>query len=261
MIRLLQIEFMKLWPYRSFRVLFIIYILLQLGFLMTGRSVVQVDNQDMNSIFNVLAFPNIWNYYLYFAGIFNIILGILVIFITTNEYSYKTIRQNVIDGLSRNEVVAGKILLLITLALFSTLLVFAGAVIAGMNYTDGATIQTALERSSLIFAYFVQCICLLSLAFLFGTIFKRSGVATLLFLVFIFPLDVIINKAILRDCCNDYLPVSNMFVKLINSPYVLIRSMGEDAQSAPALLAIAVGLAYTLLFFIINWQTTKKRDL
>ncbi|MFN3939296.1 MAG: hypothetical protein ACK4IY_01835, partial [Chitinophagales bacterium] len=70
MIRLLHIELMKLWPYRSFRILFIIYILLQLGFLMTGRSVVKVDENDLSSMFNVLAFPNIWNYYLYFAGIF-----------------------------------------------------------------------------------------------------------------------------------------------------------------------------------------------
>lgn len=261
MIRLLQIEFMKLWPYRSFRVLFIIYILLQLGFLMTGRSVVQVDGTDMNSVFNVLAFPNIWNYYLYFAGIFNIILGILVIFITTNEYAYKTIRQNVIDGLSRSEVVAGKILLIFSFAIFSTIMVFAGAVIAGLQYSDGATLTDAFERSSLIFAYFVQCICLLALAFLFGTLFKRSGVATLIFLVFIFPLDVIINQALLRDCCNDYLPVSNMFVKLIQSPYVLIRSMGEDAQSSPAVLPIAVGIVYALVFFILNWQTTQKRDL
>lgn len=261
MIRLLHIEFMKLWPYRSFRILFIIYILLQLGFLMTGRSVVQVDGNDMNSIFNVLAFPNIWNYYLYFAGIFNIILGILVIFITTNEYSYKTIRQNVIDGLSRSEVVTGKILLILSMAVFSTILVFVGTIVAGMAYTENAVLSDAFERSSLIFAYFVQCICLLAMAFLFGTLFKRSGVATLLFLVFIFPLDVIINQSILRDCCNDYLPVSNMFVKLIKSPYVLIRSMGEDAQAVPALLPIIVGLAYTVIFFVINWQTTRNRDL
>lgn len=261
MMRLLQIEFMKLWPYRSFRVLFIVYILLQLGFLMTGRSVINVDDSEVDSVFNVLAFPNIWNYYLYFAGIFNIILGILVIFITTNEYAYKTIRQNVIDGLSRNEVVAGKILLILVFAVFSTLLVFTGAVVAGLNYTDNAGLQDAFERSSLIIAYFVQCVCLLSLAFLFGTLFKRSGVATLLFLVFIFPLDVILNKAILRDCCNAYLPVSNMFVKLIQSPYVLIQSMGEDAQVAPAVLPIAVGLCYILLFFILNWFVTKRRDL
>ncbi|MBC8173853.1 MAG: ABC transporter permease [Chitinophagales bacterium] len=257
--KLLSIEFAKLLPYRSFKILFGVYLFLQVGFLFTGKSIVQVDDTDLSSVFNVFQFPNIWNYYLYFAGIFNIILGILVIFITCNEYTYKTIRQNIIDGLSRNEFVSAKILMIITLAIISTVIVYAGGLLAGNVYTGDSS--RMFERNSLIGGYFVQCLGILSMAFFFGILFKRSGIAVLLFLIFLFPLDVIINKAILRDCCNDYLPVSNYFIKIIQTPYVMIRSAGEEVQTAPSLLSISVGLFYILLFLGLSWFTVKRRDL
>ncbi|MEZ5013685.1 MAG: hypothetical protein R2794_05285, partial [Chitinophagales bacterium] len=100
MFRLLKIELSKLWPYRAFKVLFIIYLVL-MGLTLAGGA--KIGNSDGGlTPEKILGFPNIWNYYTLYACYFNVIIAMLVIFISGNEYSNRTSRQNIIDGLTRN---------------------------------------------------------------------------------------------------------------------------------------------------------------
>ncbi|HAK12034.1 MAG TPA: ABC transporter permease, partial [Chitinophagaceae bacterium] len=56
------------------------------------------------------AFPETWHSVAYFSSWFVMIPSILVIMVITNEYTYKTHRQNIIDGMSRQEFMLGKMI-------------------------------------------------------------------------------------------------------------------------------------------------------
>ena len=260
MLRLLRIEWGKLWPYRAFRVLFVLYFVLLIGSLLIGRNL-RDDEGGIDTMLKIFDLPNIWNYYLYYACVFNVIPGILTIFILTNEYSYKTIRQNLIDGLSRRELYISKLALIIILTGLSTVTVYISGAIAGMLYNPGSSMGELFERNVLILGYAVQSLGVLSMAAFFAVLLKRSGLATILFLLFIFPLDVILNQALLRGCCSDYLPVSVYFVKIINSPWRMFRSFGADPQTALELVPVLVGISYILVFQVATWLLIKRRDL
>jgi ABC-2 type transport system permease protein len=261
MMRLLQIEWIKLWPYKAFRILFIVYFLLLGLSLLIGRSLNTGDGADFNELFKILNVPNLWNYYLFVAVLLNIVLGIIVIFVVTNEYSYKTMRQNLIDGLTRKELFLSKFLLLLILTGLSTIVVYISGLIAGAVYNPDAAFADLLERNVLVFGYTVACLGTLSMAAMFSVLLKRSGLATIVFILFIFPFDVIINQGLLKGCCNDYLPVSVLFKGIIEWPSKMIQSFGAEAQTSLEWLPLTMGFVYIVLFNGITFLLIRRRDL
>lgn len=259
--RLLKIELLKLFPYRTFKILFIIYLVLMTGALLTGKNMAGGDSEGLTAA-KVLGFPNIWNYYTLYACYFNIILAILVIFVTCNEFTYRTIRQNVIDGLTRQETVNGKIYLIILLAAICTAVLTVSGVMAGLIYSDADTKSQMFGHSGFIFAYFIQSLGIMSMGYLFGTIFKRTGLAVIIFLIFLFPVDVILREAIFPDSFGDYMPVATYFLKLVPFPMDHLRSAGmEPAPAAPTALSLGVGAFYAVFFCAVTAYITRKRDL
>ncbi|MFK5098226.1 hypothetical protein, partial [Klebsiella pneumoniae] len=59
---------------------------------------------------NPFVFPEVWQTVAYFSSFFVLLPSILVIMLVTNEYTYKTHRQNIIDGWSRNEFLLSKLI-------------------------------------------------------------------------------------------------------------------------------------------------------
>lgn len=256
---LLSIELKKLLPYRAFKLMIAVFLVSLAGTVVVGEQINKVN--VITPELNVLGFPNVWNFYLYTCLYFNIILALVVIFIVSNEYTYRTLRQNIIDGMHRNETVQGKILLIVLLSIVSTITVYLTGIIAGIIYSKTWTFSDIFVRNSLVLCYFLQTLCLLAMAYLFATIFKRSGIATMAFIIFIFPLDVLINQAIFKGEINDYMPVSNMFRKIIEAPYNALLHHDSPVQTGPELLSICVTIAYIILFFSAGWYITKRRDL
>ncbi len=50
---------------------------------------------------SVYLFPNIWQSLCYIAGFLKLFLALILIIFVSAEYSYKTIRQHIMNGLSR----------------------------------------------------------------------------------------------------------------------------------------------------------------
>jgi len=105
MIRLLKIDFRKLKSYRTFWVLNTMYYFLIASipisiyeFLkwLKGKGV-DFDEFDPTRI-PISHFPDVWQNLTYIYVFLKFFLAIIVIISITNEYTYKTIRQNIIDG-------------------------------------------------------------------------------------------------------------------------------------------------------------------
>src|SRR5690606_18571465 len=99
--QLLSIEWLKIKRYGTFWVLtgFFVVLMPLLNY-QIFRGMVTVGGSGKGGI-NLLSqsysFPAVWGNIGYWGSIFIIFLSILVIILITNEFGYKTHRQNVID--------------------------------------------------------------------------------------------------------------------------------------------------------------------
>lgn len=125
MLRLLEIEYNKLRYSRSARILIITYFIL-ITFIALIASIefnigqIQFRVADQG-IFN---FPYIWHFNSYIAALLKIFLAIVIVSMMSNEYSNRTIKQNLIDGLSKKEFILSKFLTVLVFSGISTIFLF-----------------------------------------------------------------------------------------------------------------------------------------
>jgi ABC-type transport system involved in multi-copper enzyme maturation permease subunit len=135
--RLLSIELQKIWINKASRVLTITYFIL-LSFIAMIASikfdlgVFKFHLAEMG-IFN---FPFIWHFNTYIAAILKFFLAIVIVSMMANEYSYGTLKQNLIDGMSKKELVLSKFLTVVAFALASTVFVFVMSIILGLCFSS-----------------------------------------------------------------------------------------------------------------------------
>ncbi|MFN7676393.1 ABC transporter permease, partial [Flavobacterium sp.] len=123
--RLLAIELQKIWKNRASRILTISYFVI-LSFIALIASIkFDIGNFKLHfaemGIFN---FPYIWHFNTYIASILKLFLAIVIVSMMANEYSYGTLKQNLIDGMSKKEFILSKFLTVILFAFTSTVFVF-----------------------------------------------------------------------------------------------------------------------------------------
>ena len=135
--RLLSIELQKIWKNKASRVLTIAYFVL-LSFIALIASikfdlgVFHFDVAEMG-IFN---FPFIWHFNTYVAAILKFFLAIVIVSMMANEYSYGTLKQNLIDGMSKKEFILSKFLTVVLFAFVSTVFVFVMSLILGYSFSS-----------------------------------------------------------------------------------------------------------------------------
>ena len=125
MVRLLQIEFIKLWNNRASKILISSYFVL-----LTSIALIAAIKFDIGPVKFHLAdqgifnFPYIWHFNTFMTALFKLFLAIVIVSMMANEYSNKTIKQNLIDGLSKKEFLLSKFLTVISFSLISTIFFF-----------------------------------------------------------------------------------------------------------------------------------------
>ena len=157
MIRLFQIEFQKLWKNRASKVLTIIYFVL-----LTLISLIAAIEFDIGPIHisiadqGVFNFPFIWHFNTYAADYFKIFLAVVIVSMTANEYSYGTLKQNLIDGMSKKEFILSKFLTVVLFAFISTLFVFIVSIILGFMYSSYTEIGIVFSEIDYLLAFFIK---------------------------------------------------------------------------------------------------------
>ncbi|WP_158973708.1 ABC transporter permease [Cellulophaga sp. L1A9] len=277
MIRLLQIEFIKLWNNRASKVLIIAYF-----FLITTIALTAAIKFDFGpfkfhlaeqGIFN---FPYIWHFNTFVTAFFKLFLAIVIVSMMANEYSNKTIKQNLIDGLSKKEFILSKFLTVLTFSLISTLFVFIVSLALGLAYSDFTEISIIFSDLEFILAYFIKLVGFFSFCLFLGVLIKRSAFA-LGFLILWQIIELFI-RGIIRwqlfdgkttDIIMGFFPLQAMS-NLIKEPF----SRFKVVQSAAAELGQKLELNYhvhwyellivvcwTAIFIYLSYALLKKRDL
>ena len=135
--KLLRTEWLKLKNYNAFIVMSSFF---ALGVFTTNYIVFSVNKNIVGKIntgglvssFSPYNFDMTWQTTSYATGWLLMLPALLLIILVTNEFTYRTNRQNIIDGWSRQEFISVKIALAVIAALVTTLLVIITALLFGL---------------------------------------------------------------------------------------------------------------------------------
>lgn len=276
MIRLLQIEFIKLWNNRASKVLIISYFVL-----LTSIALISVIKFPFGAnvrlaeigIFN---FPYIWHFNTFITAFFKLFLAIVIVSMMANEYSNKTIKQNLIDGLSKKEFVLSKFLTVLSFALISTVFVFVVSLILGLIYSDYNELSIIFSDLEFVFAFFIKLVGFFSFCLFLGILVKRSAFA-LGFLV-LWQIFELVFRGLVRwklfdgdttEILMSFFPLQAMF-NLIKEPITRLEAVQTVANQVGEQInlnyhvhwyEILIVLVWTAIFIYSSYALLKKRDL
>jgi len=264
--RLFRIELIKIKSNASFWVLTSLHIGIILLVVLSGKMFFNSLSIDGKSISNMVdpsniplyKFPDIWHNITYVAAYLKFILAIYVIISITSEISYDTLRQNIMNGLSRTDFIISKLFLIVLLSLCSALFLFISGLVIGLISTPEPQIHDMIKYSGFIPAYFLLLTAYLIFALLIGLLIKRTGLAMGLMFLYTIIIEPIIVFRIKTDWIKGLFPLKSIN-NLIHMPfgkYVL-----REVQDYVAVKDIFIVLLYSALFIYCIYLLLKKRDL
>ncbi|MCD4832330.1 MAG: hypothetical protein K8R31_00930 [Bacteroidales bacterium] len=200
--KLFSLEKIKALSYPAFKTLMIIHFLLFfLVILVVSRAHFSIPGFSIKGLYQ---FPNIWQFFPWVASWFNLFLAIVIIILVGNEFSFRTFRQNVIDGLSRNDLIKGKLILIFTIAVYTLIMVLLAVFIFGLINTKNISFDIIFENSYLILIYFVQAIGYMTLGLLISIIFRNNALSIIMFILYFFPIEPIIRVMFKAEARNFF---------------------------------------------------------
>jgi len=216
------------------------------------------------AIGNPYSFPDVWHTVAYFSSWFIFIPSVVVIMFITNEYSFRTHRQNIIDGWSRNQFVSSKLIDVALVSIIITILYFVVALVSGIVNQE-RLIQDTWGSSKYIGLFALQTFSQLSLAFLVGFLVRKAFMALGVFLFYyiIFePLTVGLLRVYGKDAGRFFpLEISD---RIIPVPAFLGKlETKENYQKAidDVQLHIVLTIAVTVVIWLICYRVNKTKDL
>ncbi|MFT4023874.1 MAG: ABC transporter permease [Flavihumibacter sp.] len=273
MMNLLQTEWLKLKRYPAFWLLVgiclvsypgINYIFLQMFLQLLNKETAagQVASMMLGEPF---AFPEVWRTSAYFSSIFIFLPSVLVIMLITSEFTYKTHRQNIIDGWSRQQFVLAKMIgVLIVTIILTVIYAFTAFYIGIQQTTDAEAGKTELLYYIGLFG--LQTFSQLSIAFLVGLLVRKSFIALAIFLfyglIFEPTLVNLLKYKLGKTDIGRFLPLE-VSDRILPPPSFLGR-FNEEAYKE-TLASLQVHVLYTILLIALTWflsfRLFRKRDL
>ncbi len=278
MLRLLTIELHKLKYNKSAKVISLVYFIL-ITFIALIASIefnfgeIHFRIADQG-IFN---FPFIWHFNTWIAAILKLFLAIVIVSMMANEYSNRTLKQNLIDGLSKREFVLSKFLTVIGFSLISTLFVFIVSFVLGLIFSDYNEIGIIFSDIEYLLAYFIKLLGFFSFCLFLGVLVKRSAFALGFLLIWSISEGIIyallkwkmFKDTDIAESVLQFFPLASM-ANLIKEPFSRLGAvqsaasqLGEafDKDYSVQPLTIIIVLVWTFLFVYWSYLILKRRDL
>src|SRR5215471_3806236 len=237
MLHLLKLEWLKVKNYRAFWIFLGLYIIglfsinwiafqFQLEVKKSGAPV-SIFPYDFPAVYQTIAWVSSW--LLYFPGM-------LMILVITNEYNYKTHRQNIIDGVTRKQFVIAKILFGVAIALLTSISCFLIAIYFGNDYS-GSVSFNGIEY---IGYSFIQTLCYLFLAMILAVIMRRSGLAMAVFFLYGLVFEQLLGSLIDYKILNS--GTTRFYFPLEASDVMIPITFGKELiyNGAPSQLILVI---------------------
>jgi ABC-type transport system involved in multi-copper enzyme maturation permease subunit len=278
MLRLLDIELHKLKYSRSAKVLTITYFIL-----ITFIALIASIEFDLGQVHfrvadqGIFNFPFIWHFNSYVAATLKLFLAIVIVSMMSNEYSNRTLKQNLIDGLSKKEFVLSKFITVFLFSLISTVFLFVVSLILGFSFSDYTEFSIVFSDMEYLIAYFIKLTGFFAFCMFLGILVKRSAFALgFLFIWWIFEsiLYGVLNWKLFRDSdiaenILQFFPLASMS-NLVVEPFSRLNfiqtaatQIGSEFEKDYGVhwYQLLIVIAWTVLFLFLSYRLLKKRDL
>ena len=273
-LKLLQLELQKLLLNRTSKILIFISFILPLCVIVLSS--IKINFFGFFSLelgeLGIFNFPLVWHVTTYFSALFKFFFAIVVVSMIGNEYSYKTLKQNLIDGLSKKEFILSKFYAIMFFSLVSTVIIFGISLILGLIYSSYNEFGIIIREIEYLPAYFFKLVGFFSFCLFLGVLAKRSAFAlAFLFVEFIFEWIIFgliawKSDVELASKIQSFFPLTSMS-NLIKQPFQRIAiTKFPDKSSLDYDYAVhfetmlIVGI-WTLIFIYLSYLLLKKRDL
>jgi hypothetical protein len=274
MIRAFQLEWLKIRHYKVFWILLGMYLIALLVIASFGTFFLEyLKNQGADfdgidpTILPIYDFPDIWQNTTYLGSFLKVFLAFIVIISVNNDVTYNTMRQNIIDGISKWEFLLSKLLLIFFLGLVSSLFLFLAGLVNGSIYSHVMGLEYIFDELEFFLAYFFDIVVYCSLAFLLVLLIRKSGFVIIALALYTLMFEPILTtfltySSVTRDGVwpeiAQYFPIKGLN-DMIPVPYpkYIFREIVDNVPWKPVLISIGWFAIYlSSIMFIL-----KKRDL
>ena len=272
--RLLEIELQKLWLNKTSKVL--IFISFILPFTVIVLSSIKINFFGFFTLelgeLGIFNFPVIWHITTFFAAQFKFFFAIVVVSMIGNEFSNKTIKQNLIDGLSKKEFILSKFYTIVFFSFLATLLLALISLFIGLYYSSYDELNIIIKETDYLLAYFFKLVGFFSFCLFLAMLVKRSAFA-LAFLFIDFILEWILlgiiawkSDVAFASKIQNFFPLKSMY-NLIEQPFqriAMTKFPNKEDLSYDFVLhwyELLIVIIWTILFIILSYRLLKRRDL
>lgn len=272
MIRAFTLEWLKLKNYRVFWILFGLYLLAQLVITNGGIFILEwlksqgADFEGIDpTILPIYDFPDIWQNSTWLGSFVKVLIAFIVIISVNNDLTYNTLRQNIIDGISKKEFLLSKFAIIIFISGVCTLVLFVSGLTAGMIYSHVTDLKYIFSELEFLLAYFIQLVVFSMFAFAIALVIKKAGFAIVfvcLYSIFFEPIaTAIMEYSPLNVYTLDYVKFFPIYSinNLIDVPFpkYLFQEINDDVLWYEWLISISWGVLFALFItYVLN-----KKDL
>lgn len=275
--RLIKIEWQKIKLHRSSKILLIAYFLILSSMALIsaiefniGKTPIRIADQG---IFN---FPYIWHFNTYIAGYLKIFLAIVIVSMISNEFTYGTLKQNLIDGMNKKEFLTSKLLMTGVFTGISVVFVGIMTLILGYKFSSYKATSIVFTDISFLGAYALELLGFFTFCLMLSLWIKRSAFTLgFLFLWYVFES---IMYGVLRMLFGadfainfkKFLPMES-FSNLVTEPFTrldFIKAIestigGEEVVRLYGVNfgSVLISLFWVVIFVLISHLILKKRDL
>ncbi len=187
-----------------------------------------------------------------------------LVLLVASEFTWRTARQNVIDGLSKEEFFAAKVLLLpvVGIAFFAALLLIGGGIALSGSHGE-ALVRGADAR--FMGGALIGLFGWIALAFLLATTIRSSGPAIGVFFLY-FLVEQVVGQLIARigpawATVTRHLPAAVFKALWQPQSYSAVRRFPGGPPPIEAARLMYTGAAYVALFLLAAFILYRRRDL
>jgi len=276
-LHLLKLEWKKIRNYRPFQVMIGLFFIGLPAMLMVSYDIVDRGNppEGLFSEKTLVEFPTMWQYLGYIGNwMVFFFLGFMSVLSITNEFGNKTLRQNIITGLSRVDFFKGKVVFIATLALVATIYFFLCGSVIGLIYTEEFTTAKFTENLDFVPRFYLMSFGYMSIGLFLGMLIRRTGIAIVLFLAYGIFIEQILRWGVHMNIFKsfgiemnrsvNYYPI-NAMEDLAPIPFPsMIDDMAKNMDFYPFIApmeAAVLTIIYSSLFLFLAYRLISNRDL
>ncbi len=220
---------------------------------------------------NFFTFPLVWEYQAYAGSWLSFLfLGFLGVYLITSEIQFKTMRQNIITGLTRFDFFKGKILIALVITLYATIIFYLSTLLIGILHEGEINISHILkDQHYVILRYFLLTFAYMSFGMLVAFIIRKPALSIFFFFSYILFIEPLFRwwihlKYIAQNRSMLYYPM-NGIEDLAPLPFYKYVENFNKLKNFPILLsyteASIISIISVVIFVSLSYYLFLKRDI